>query len=188
MLASEKAAIDLVRPGVRYRDVHLKSCEVVAEGLVELGLLKGNPSDLVERGAHAPFYPHGVGHLIGLDVHDMEAFGDEILYGAGRSRDERFGMRYLRIDLDLKPGMAVTIEPGIYFVPAILRDPKMREDFADAIDFDRAEQWLAKNEGRGFGGIRIEDDVVCRAEGQCEVLTDSIPKERSAVEAAVGSN
>ena len=186
VLRAEVAAIEAVRPGVRYRDLHLTSAAVIAEGLVDMGLLKGNPDSLVEAGAHALFFPHGVGHLIGLDVHDMEAFGDAIAYPPGRQRSEQFGLGYLRLDIDLQPGMTFTIEPGIYFVPAILQDAEKRAQFAGQVDFDRAEKFANMHGGRGFGGIRIEDDVLCTAEGH-EVLTASTPKEREAVESLVGS-
>jgi len=184
VLRAEVAAIAAARPGVRYRDVHVQASRVIAEGLADLGLLRGRPDSLVESGAHALFFPHGVGHLLGIDVHDMEAFGDAIAYAPGRERSPQFGTKYLRLDLDLEPGMAFTIEPGVYFVPAILHNPEFRERFRAEVDFERAEGYLRMNDGRGFGGIRIEDDVVCTADAN-EVLTASIPKERREVEAAV---
>jgi Xaa-Pro aminopeptidase len=187
VLAAEKAAIEAVRPGVRYRDVHMLAARVVTDGLVQLKLMKGRADSLVESGAHAMFFPHGVGHLLGLDVHDMEAFGDLIAYGPGRKRSEQFGTAYLRLDLDLSPGMCVTIEPGIYFVPAILRDPDFKRQFKGQVDFARAERFLTMNSLRGFGGIRIEDDVMCTDSGH-EVLTAAVPKERVAIEALVGSS
>jgi Xaa-Pro aminopeptidase len=186
VLAAEKAAIEAVKPGVRYRDIHMLAARVIADGLVQMGLLKGKPDALVESGAHALFFPHGVGHLLGIDVHDMEAFGDQVHYGKGRKRSEQFGTAYLRLDLDLEPGMCFTIEPGIYFVPAILRDPAFKKQFKGQVDFAQAESFLTMNSLRGFGGIRIEDDVHC-TETAAEVLTASIPKERLAVEALVGS-
>lgn len=186
VLAAEKAGIEHVRAGVRYRDVHLAASRVLADGLANLGILRGSPDALVESGAHALFFPHGVGHLIGLDVHDMEAFGDAVSYPPGRERSEEFGLAYLRLDIDLEPGICVTVEPGIYFVPAILRDPERRAQFADQVHWDRADAYLEMNDGRGFGGIRIEDDVLCTAEGP-DVLTAAMPKERTEVEALVGS-
>lgn len=185
VLAAQKEAIALVRPGVRYRDVHLKASQVLAQGLVSMGLCKGSADSLVESGAHALFFPHGIGHLIGLDVHDMEAFGDLIQYPGGRKRSEQFGTAYLRLDADLEAGMTVTIEPGLYFVPAILHSADFRTQFAGQVDFDRAEKFLQLNEGHGFGGIRIEDDVLC-TENDPVVLTEAIPKERAAIEELVG--
>jgi Xaa-Pro aminopeptidase len=186
VLKSELAAIAAVKPGVRYRDVHLLASRVLAEGLVDMGLLTGSVDGLVEAGAHAMFFPHGVGHQLGLDVHDLEAFGDRIHYPMGRTRSPQFGTGYLRMDMDLAAGMTFTIEPGIYFVPAILRNPEFREKFKGQVAFDKAERFLAMNEGRGFGGIRIEDDILCTASG-AEVLTAAIPRARAEIEALAGS-
>ncbi|MDP1828507.1 MAG: aminopeptidase P family protein [Archangium sp.] len=186
VLRSELDAIDAVKPGVRYRDLHLRASRVLAEGLVRLGLLVGNPDGLVESGAHAIFFPHGLGHQLGLDVHDLEAFGDRIHYPAGRTRSAQFGTQYLRMDMDLEAGMTFTIEPGLYFVPAIIHNPELRERFKSQVKWDAAEKYLAMNQGRGFGGIRIEDDIVCTATG-AEVLTASIPKATAEIEAIAGS-
>lgn len=184
VLKSEVHAIAQIKPGVRYRDLHLSACRVLAQGLVELGLLTGSADSLVEAGAHALFFPHGLGHQIGLDVHDLEAFGDRIHYPA-RQRSPQFGLGYLRMDMDLAEGMVFSIEPGLYFVPAILRNPEFRSKFKGQVNFEKAERYLAMNGGRGFGGIRIEDDVVCTAGGS-EVLTASIPKARLEIEALAG--
>ncbi|MCB9793290.1 MAG: aminopeptidase P N-terminal domain-containing protein [Alphaproteobacteria bacterium] len=180
VLEAQAASIDMVRPGVRYRDVHLRSAEVLARWLLDEGLLKGSLDAVMERHAAALFFPHGVGHLLGMDVHDLENFGDRAAYAPGRARSEHFGTAYLRMDLDLEPGHLVTIEPGFYVVPAILEDAALRARFADLVDWERAAGWA------GFGGIRIEDDVLC-TQGDPEVLTGSIPKEIDAVEALVGS-
>ena len=152
VLAAEQAGIDIANPGVRYRDVHMAASRVIADGLAGLGILNGNADALVESGAHAVFFPHGIGHLIGLDVHDMEAFGDAISYPVGRKRSTQFGTGYLRLDMDLVAGMCFTVEPGIYFVPAILSDAKFREQFRDQVNWSRAEEYLAMNDGRGLAG------------------------------------
>jgi Xaa-Pro aminopeptidase len=169
---------------VRYRDLHLSACKVLAQGLVDLGLLSGSVDGLVEAGAHAMFFPHGLGHQIGLDVHDLESFGDRVHY-PGRQRSAQFGLAYLRMDMDLAEGMVFSIEPGLYFVPAILRSTEFRDRFKGQVMFEKAERFLAMNQGRGFGGIRIEDDVLCTSTGS-EVLTAAIPKTRVEIEALAG--
>jgi Xaa-Pro aminopeptidase len=178
VLAAQLAAIASVRPGVRYRDVHLGAARVLAEGLVALGILSGDVEELVADGVHALFFPHGVGHLIGLDVHDMEDLGDHAGYAPGRSRSEQFGLCYLRLDRDLVPGMAVTIEPGFYCVPPILNDERLVAIAGDRLHRDRLEQYA------DVRGIRIEDDVLVTA-GEPDVLTAAIPKTATDVEAAV---
>jgi Xaa-Pro aminopeptidase len=180
VLEAQEAAIAICRPGTRYRDVHLAAARVLTRWLKDEALVHGDVDTLVEDGAHAVFFPHGVGHLLGLDVHDMEAFGDRAAYAPGRARSPQFGTGYLRLDLDLAPGHVVTIEPGFYVVPAILRDPTLRERFAGKVDFARAQSWV------GFGGIRIEDDVAIH-DGPPEVLSAAIPKSIPALEALVGT-
>jgi Xaa-Pro aminopeptidase len=175
VLAAQRAAIDRVRPGTRYRDVHDAAKRVIVEGLRDLGVLRGDVDGLLERGAAAVFFPHGVGHLIGLDVHDLEDLGDRAGYAPGRTRSPRFGDRFLRLDRDLEPGMAVTIEPGFYQVPGILDEPSYTQ--ALGADFDRAA--LARFSD--VRGIRIEDDVLC-TEGAPEVLTAGVPKDRADIE------
>jgi Xaa-Pro aminopeptidase len=178
VLASQKAAIAMVRKGTRYRSIHEKAGRTIVEGLRELGIFKGDVDGLVERGAAAIFFPHGVGHLLGLDVHDMEDLGDRAAYAEGRTRSKRFGDCYLRLDLDLAPGMAVTIEPGFYNVPAILAD----EAITSAVGADLDRSVLARY--ADVRGIRIEDDVLC-TEGDPEVLTRGVPKEASEIEAVM---
>lgn len=179
VLAGQLAAIDAVRIGTRYRRVHDIACLPIARFLADEGLITVSPETAVELGAHAVFYPHGTGHLIGLDVHDLENFGDRPAYPPGQGRPAPFGTRYLRLDLPLEAGWVVTIEPGFYVVPAILADKTLRETLRGIVDFDRAEKWL------GFGGIRIEDDVLVTADGP-DVLTGSIPKSVADIEAIVG--
>ena len=178
VLRAQKASIAAVRPGVRYRDVHLTAHREMARGLVELGILRGEPEELVVDGLTALLFPHGIGHLLGLDVHDMEDLGDRAGYAPGRTRSKEFGHRYLRLDRDLEPGMAVTIEPGVYQVPAILEDPRLTARAGDRLN----RQVLARYSD--VRGIRIEDDVLV-TEGGCEVLTAAIPKEASDVEAVM---
>ncbi|MEO0852700.1 MAG: M24 family metallopeptidase, partial [Cyanobacteria bacterium J06648_11] len=149
-----------------------------AEGCIDLGLLRGTPDDLVERDAHALFFPHGVGHLLGLDVHDMEDLGDIAGYAPGRKRSDRFGLGYLRLDRPLHAGMVVTIEPGFYQVPALLNDPARRDRFADVANWERLDAF------EDVRGIRIEDDVLVTSMG-CEVLTAALPTAATEIEARV---
>lgn len=181
VLEAQAASIARCRPGVRYREVHDASSRVIARFLADEKLLRVSADEAFERHAHALFFPHGVGHLLGLDVHDLENFGDRPAYPPGRGRPDAFGTCYLRLDLPLEADWVVTVEPGFYVAPAILGDATLRERFRDAIDFDRAEAWV------GFGGIRIEDDVRVRASGEAEVITAAIPKQVAEVEALVGS-
>ncbi len=176
VLAANRAAIAKVAPGVRYRDVHVEAGRTIVRGLCDLGILRGEIDGLVERGAYTVFFPHGVGHLLGLDVHDMEDLGDRAGYAPGRARASRFGDAYLRLDRDLSPGMVVTIEPGFYQVPAILRDPT----YTAAIERDLDRDALARF--ADVRGIRLEDDVLVTASG-AEIMTRAIPIDAAAIEA-----
>jgi Xaa-Pro aminopeptidase len=169
VLASQRAAIAAVAPGVRYLDVHRAAGLQLVEGLLALGILRGEARDLYGRGAAALFFPHGVGHLLGIDVHDMEDLGDRAGYAPGRSRATTPGDRYLRLDRDLVAGMCVTVEPGFYQIPRILSRPEEVGDLESALN--RAE--LARF--ADVRGIRIEDDVLVTASGS-EVLSASVPK------------
>jgi Xaa-Pro aminopeptidase len=175
VLAAQLRAIDRVRAGVRYRDVHETAKRALVEGLRDLGVFRGDVDGLLERGAAALFFPHGVGHLIGLDVHDMEDLGDRAGYAPGRERSKAFGDRFLRLDRDLAPGMAVTIEPGFYQVPAILDDPANIERFKGALDRDVLAKFA------DVRGIRIEDDVLCTT-GEPDVLTGALAKRCDEIE------
>jgi Xaa-Pro aminopeptidase len=178
VLAAQRTTIAAVKPGVRYRDLHLLAARTLASGLCALGILKGDPAELVADGVVYLLFPHGIGHLLGLDVHDMEDLGDRAGYQAGRSRTPEFGIQYLRLDRDLQPGMAVTIEPGLYIVPAILADAQLTRRAAGRLDRARLDQFS------DVRGIRIEDDVLVTPTGQ-DVLTAEIPKTRAAIEAAM---
>lgn len=175
VLKAHDDCIAKVRPGVEYQDIHLLAAAVITEGLVDLGILRGNTQDLVDMDAHALFFPHGVGHLLGLDVHDMEDLGDVAGYKSGRSRSDRFGLGYLRLNRPLIPGMLVTIEPGFYSVPAILNDPNFRLKYQDVVDWDRLAEF------KDVRGIRIEDDVLVTDSG-AEVLTAELPTKIAEIE------
>ena len=159
--AAELAAIERCAAGTEWRDVHRTAALVIAEGLVAHGILRGAPDSLVDGGAVSLFFPHGVGHLVGLGVRD-----------AGGVLPERQSdpppYPNLRIDLPLEPGMVVTVEPGIYFVPALLEDPQLRSRHRDEVVWDRVDRML------DFGGIRIEDNVLI-TDGGHEVLTENVP-------------
>lgn len=179
VLAAQRAAIDAVRPGVRYLDVHRTAGRVLVSGLTELGILRGEVEDLLQRGAGALFFPHGIGHLLGLDVHDMEDLGDRAGYAPGRERSDRPGDRYLRLDRDLEPGMVVTIEPGFYRIERILERAEEVGDLEDALRRDVLGKYASVR------GIRIEDDVLV-TDGAARVLTDALPKTADEIEALVG--
>lgn len=180
---AEQAAVAHCKVGTRYRDVHDVAARVICEGLVDADLLRGDPNDLFERKAHTLFFAHGVGHLIGLDVHDLEDFGDIAGYPEGRTRRTGFGEKFLRLDRDLLPGMAVTVEPGIYLIPAIWRRDDLVGPLADCINRSAVDALLESN----FGGIRLEDTVVVRESGEPENLTADLPIAADEVAAVVRS-
>lgn len=178
VLDVQLAAIASCKKGVRYRQVHEVAKRTTVERLRDLGIFTGDVDGLLERGAAAVFFPHGVGHLLGLDVHDLEDLGDRAGYAPGRVRSDAFGDCYLRLDRDLEPGMAVTIEPGFYQVPAILAD----DAYTGKLGNDLRRDALAKF--ADVRGIRIEDDVLI-TDGEPEILTKDAPKAPSDVEAMV---
>jgi Xaa-Pro aminopeptidase len=169
VLASQLAAIAAVAPGVRYLDVHRAAGLALVEGLIALGVLRGDAKELYARGAAALFFPHGVGHLLGIDVHDMEDLGDRAGYAPGRERATAPGDRYLRLDRDLAPGMCVTIEPGFYQIPRILSRPEELGELESALNRSELSRFS------DVRGIRIEDDVLVTATGS-EILSQAVPK------------
>lgn len=175
VLAAHDACIEKIAPGVEYADIHLLAARIIAEGLVDVGILQGKPEDLVKMDLHALFFPHGIGHLLGLDVHDMEDLGDLAGYEQGRKRSDRFGLSNLRLNRPLRPGMLVTIEPGFYQVPGILNDPQVRSQYQYLVNWERLETFA------DVRGIRIEDDVLITESGR-EVLTAALPNQASAME------
>jgi Xaa-Pro aminopeptidase len=173
VLAAQEACIAMCRPGVSYRDVHTEACRVLAAGLCELGFLRGKPEDLLEQGAHAVFFPHGIGHPLGLDTHELRTYGTRAGWAAPLQKDERPGKS--GASWTLGQGMVFTVEPGLYFSPTLVHRAQYREWFRGLVDFERAERHL------GLGGIRIEDDVLVTAGGP-EVLSAAIPKQLAEIE------
>ena len=178
---AQETAIDALSPGVPFVDVHLRAAQTLTEHLIEIGLMQGDPAAAVDAGAHALFFPHGLGHMIGLDVHDMESLGEEhVGYADDQTRSEQFGLHTLRLARPLRPGFVVSVEPGCYFIPPLV-DHWRSEGRHDAfINYDRVEDFL------GIGGIRIEDDLLITEDGP-QLLGPHIPKAVDAVEAQAGA-
>jgi len=178
VLDTQLAAIGMIKPGIHYMDVHLGACRVLTEGLKNAGLMKGNPADAVEAGAHALFMPHSIGHMLGLDVHDMEDLGNIIGYKKKNApRRGLFGLKYLSLDRPLRTGFVMTVEPGVYFIPALIERGRGEKKFPEFINYDKLDAWLS------FGGIRIEDDVLVTSKG-ARLLGRPIPKTIEEIEAA----
>ncbi|MCL4848629.1 MAG: aminopeptidase P N-terminal domain-containing protein [Acidobacteria bacterium] len=181
VLRAQLRAIDAIRPGVRYRDVHLAAARSLAADLVALGCLRGDVEAAVAAGAHALFFPHGLGHMMGLDVHDMEHLGeDHVGYDATVTRSTQFGLKSLRFARQLEPGFVVTVEPGLYFIPGLIDQWRAEGRAAEFIDYAAVDRF------RGAGGLRIEDDVVVTSDGG-RVLGPPIPKRLEDVEATASA-
>ncbi len=149
------AAVNAIKPGVEYRNVHNIVLTEIAKGMVDLGLMKGNPEEAALAGAACMFLPHGLGHMMGLDVHDMENFGEvNVGYEEGRSKSTQFGFKSLRLARALEPGFVFTVEPGIYFIPDLIDKWRAEKQFTDFICYDKLDAW------RNFGGIRNEEDYL----------------------------
>ena len=174
-------AMSMAKPGVKWWDVHMGVCAMITDRLKDLGLMKGNTEDAVQAGAHAMFLPCGLGHMMGMDVHDMEGLGqtyvgfdDEV-----RPRLDQFGTKYLRCGRRLQEGFVMTDEPGIYFIPDLIDDWRAKGIHKDFINFDRLEPY------RDFGGIRIENDILITSDG-CRILgKEVIPYHIDDVEAFI---
>ena len=181
VLASQKAAIQAIRPGIEFRDIHTLACRMLTEGLKQIGLMTGDVEESLAAGAHALFMPAGLGHMIGLDVHDMEDLGEDFVgYTDTIKRSTQFGMNKLRLARKLEPGFVVTVEPGLYFIPQLIDRWKADKTFDPFIDYDKVEVY------KGFGGVRIEDDVLVTESG-ARVLGKPIPKSIADVEAVSSS-
>ena len=163
-LAAFYAAVEQLRPGNPYRNAHLAAAETIAEGMVDLGLMKGCPRDIAESGAYALVFPCGTGHMMGLDVHDMENLGEQFVgYADGMVKSKQFGFKSLRLARPLEPGFVFTVEPGIYFMPELIDYWKAEGRFKEFINYDKFEAW------KGFGGLRNELDYLITEDG-CRVL------------------
>ncbi len=177
VLDAQETAIAAIRPGVEFRDIHRLACVRLVAGLKELGLTKGDPQEAVEAGAHTLFFQCGLGHMMGLDVHDMEGLGEDYVgYTDTIRRDPAFGWRSLRLAKAVEPGHVVTVEPGIYLIPTLIDRWKAERKCEAFIDYDKVEAY------RDFGGVRIEDDILVTDTG-ARVLGPSIPKTITDVEA-----
>lgn len=164
VLAAQQRAVARCRPGAEWKDIHFAAAVDLLGGLVAMGVVRGDPTALVEREAHTLFYPHGLGHLVGLGVRDASGLEP------GRTKDPRPSLRSLRMDLILREGYVVTVEPGLYLIPALLQDYGRRTRFADAVNWDLVDRHLP------LGGVRIEDNILVTADGPVN-LTAAIPKE-----------
>jgi len=159
VLDANNRALEITKPGVTYQSVHLEACRVLAEGLSNVGLMKGNVAEAVAAGAHALFLPHGLGHMMGLDVHDMEDLGENYVgYDDEVTRIDQFGTAYLRMGRRLQAGHVMTDEPGIYFIPELIDQWKTDHKFEQFINYSEVDKY------RGFGGIRLEDDILVTEE------------------------
>jgi len=177
VLNAEEKAIEAVKPGVEFRNVHNLAYKILASGLKDLGLMKGNIEEAVSAGAVTLFFQCGVGHMIGLDTHDMEDIGEDYVgYTDTIKRNPEFGWRSLRLGRELEAGFVITVEPGIYFIPELIDRWKAEKKCRDFIDYGTVEKY------RDFGGIRIEDDVLVTENGH-RVLGKKIPKTIDEVEA-----
>lgn len=179
VLKANNAAFDATKPNVTYKSCHLIAAKTIAAGLKDLGLMKGDIENAVKQGAHCLFFPHGLGHMIGLDVHDMEDLGENYVgYDEETVRAEQFGTAYLRMGRRLQPNFLITNEPGIYFIPALIDIWKKENKFAEFINYAKVEEY------RNFGGIRIEDVVLVTETGS-KILGKRLPATVAEVEEAM---
>ncbi len=169
--------IKAMKPGMSNRDTHFMACRIIAEEMKALGLMKGDIDEAVAAGAHTLFMPHGLGHMMGLDVHDMESLGENYIgYNEEVKRSDQFGTAYLRFALPYKPGHVLTIEPGCYFIPELIERWKSEGKYKDFINYSKLDKYMS------IGGIRLEDDVLITEKGH-KVLGKAIPKSIKEVEA-----
>lgn len=176
--AANDLAISLIKPGITYKSVHLAAVRLMAQGLINLGLMKGDADEAVAAGAVGLFMPHGLGHQMGLDVHDMEDLGENYVgYDSEHTRATQFGLKSLRMGKLLRPGHVITVEPGCYFIPALIEKWKKEGTNASFINFDKLKDYYT------FGGIRIEDDSLVTEKGNRLLGSKRLPNTPETVEA-----
>jgi Xaa-Pro aminopeptidase len=181
VLSAQEKAIAAIRPGVEFREIHRLASVTLLAGLQQIGLVKGDPAEAVEAGAHTLFFQCGLGHMMGLDVHDMQALGeDHVGYTDTIKRRPEFGWRSLRLAKPVEPGYVVTVEPGVYFIPELIDRWKAERKLEQYLDYEKVEAY------RHFGGVRIEDDVIVTDDGY-RALGKPIPKTIEEIEALAGA-
>lgn len=178
--AASRAAVAMLRPGVPFREVHMQAARTIASGLKDLGIMKGDVDEAVVAGAHAMFFPTGLGHMMGLDVHDMENLGEVWVGYDGEPKSTMFGLKSLRLARPLEEGFVFTIEPGVYFMPELTALWKSEGRHKDFINYAEAEKWL------GFGGVRNEEDYLVTSDGHRR-LGPGIPMTTEEVESLKNS-
>ncbi len=177
VLDAEENAIQALKPGIAYKTIHLQAAKDMADGLKSLGLMKGDMDEAVAEGAHALFFPHGLGHMIGLDVHDMEDLGEDLVgYREGLERSTQFGLKSLRLGKELEEGNVLTVEPGLYFIPELIDQWQAENKFSNFLNYEKINTY------KDFGGIRIEDNILVTKDGH-QILGPRIPKTIKEVEA-----
>jgi Xaa-Pro aminopeptidase len=182
VLDAQEKAIEAAKPGVEFRQVHRLACTILASGLKDLGLMKGNVEEAVDAGAHTLFFQCGLGHMLGLDVHDMEGLGEDYVgYTDTIKRNPAFGWRSLRLGKALQPGFVITVEPGLYFIPELIDRWQAEHKLSQYINYAMVDKY------RDFGGIRLEDDVLVTDNGN-RILGRRIPKTIDEVEAMSSLN
>ncbi len=179
VLDAHYGSASCLKPGITFKEVHFEACRIIFNGLKSLGLTKGNTEEAIAEGAHALFFPHGLGHMMGLDVHDMEDLGEINVGYNGETKSSQFGLRSLRLAKELKPGFVLTIEPGIYFIPELIKLWQSEQKFSQFINYAQVEKYL------DFGGIRIEQNYLITPNSN-RLLGRKKPMEISEIEALRG--
>ena len=160
VLKAHYASVAALKPGFTFKNVHRAACLAISEGLKNMGLMKGDVESAVDAGAHALFFPCGTGHMMGLDIHDMENLGEEYVGYDGEAKSTQFGLKSLRLGRAMKPGFVVTIEPGIYFIPELTDQWRAQKKFMEYLNYDEIDKFI------NFGGIRNEEDYLITHEGK----------------------